>query len=219
MARKNRVTGDGWTVEIVKDNLSELEAFELEREKVIEYGGHARGGGKLTNLVAGGEQPLVATISIEIPDFGWSEAYHAAREFRVLSRLDQETLVKNFLAEIESTEGALDDLDYAGSENEDDSLGESASIVANVVRNVTEDGTRFLKRKISWKDLCMGIESASDELAAEIGNLRTHHARVRPLLELAASKTLAIFHAIDSGNRKAAEAYADKVAEKNAEFA
>jgi hypothetical protein len=207
---------DAWTVEILKDNLSELEAFQLEHEKVIEYGGPARSGGKLTNIVPGGQDPLAGTLCAQIPEFGWSEAYHAARRFRVISRLEQEQLVKDCLAQIDSTETALDDLDYEASENQNDSLADSAWTIGNIVRNLTRDGEHFLRRKISWKDLCMGIENAHDELATEMRNVNTHHARVRPLLELAASKITALFASVDSGNRDDAEAYAAKIAKENA---
>jgi len=48
--------GNAWKVEIVKDDLSELEAFQLEHDKVLEYGGPSRSGGSLTNIVHGGDQ-------------------------------------------------------------------------------------------------------------------------------------------------------------------
>jgi hypothetical protein len=209
---------DAWTVEIWMDNLSELEAFQLEHDKVIEYGGPSRSGGKLTNIVAGGEQPLAVTLSIQIPDFGWAEAYHAARRFRVIPRVEQEQLVKDFLAKIDSTETALDELDNDSLETQNNSMGESACIVANTVRNLIEDGENFIGRRISWKDFCMGVENANDELASEIRNLTTHHARVRPLLEFARSKVTTLFQAIDSGNREDAEAYAQKIAKENAKL-
>ena len=210
--------GDAWTVEILMENLSELEAFQLEHEKVIKYGGPARSGGRLTNVVPGGEQPLAVTLSIQIPDFGWSAAYHAARRFSVIPRVEQERIIKDFVTQIYSTETGLDELDYEGSEKQNDSLEESAWTISNIVRNLTQDGENFLRRRISWKDLCLGIESANDELATEIRNLTTHHARVRPLLKLAAGKTTILFQAIDSGNREDAEAYAQKIAKENAKI-
>ena len=112
----------------------------------------------------------------------------------------------------------MDDLDDEASENHTDSLEESAWTIGNIVRNLTQDGENFLRRRISWKELCMGVESAYDELATEIRNLTTHHARVRPLLELAAGKITTLFQAIDSGNRQDAEAYAQKIAKENAKI-
>lgn len=209
---------NAWTVEILMDDLSELEAFQLEHEKVVEYGGPARNGGKLTNVVPGGDQPLATTLSIQIPDFGWHEAYHAARRFCVVPRLEQEKLVKEYLAQIDSTETALDDLDNESMENQNDALGEIASIIANTLRNLIEDGNNFLRKRISWKEFCMGVENANDELATEILNLGTHHARVRPLLESAAGRISALFEAIDSGNREDAEAYAQNIAKENAKI-
>ena len=210
--------GDAWTVEILMYNLSELEAFQLEHEKVIEYGGPARSAGKLTNVVPGGDQPLATPLSIQLPDFGWHEAYHAARRFRVVPRLEQEKLVKECLPQIDSTETALDDLDNESLEKQNDPMGESASIIGNTLRNLIEDGNNFLRRRISWKEFCMGVENANDELAAEILNLGRHHARVRPLLEPATGMISALFQAIDSGNREDAEAYAQNIAKENAKI-
>jgi hypothetical protein len=210
--------GDDWTVEILKDDLSELEAFQLEHDKVIEYGGPSRSGGKLTNVVHGGEQPGAVTISLEILDFGWHAAYYAARKFRAIPRLEQETLVQGFLSQIDSTEIALDNLDNEGSDNQDDVLADSASTITNILRNAMEAGEDFLKRRLSWKEFSIVIEQTNDELMSEIGNLTTHHARVRPLLEFAAGEVRRLFEAIDSGNRESAEAYAHQIAKENAEL-
>ena len=64
----------------------------------------------------------------------------------------------------------------------------------------------------------MGVENASDELRTEISNSNTHHVCVRPLLELAVGKIMALFQVMDSGNREAAEAYAEKIAKENAKL-
>jgi len=206
--------GDGWTIEIVKDDLSEPEAFQLEHDKVIEYGGPARSRGKLTNVVPGGDQPAAVSLSVQIPDFGWYEAYRVARRFRIVPRLEQEQLLKDCLAQIDSIETALDDLHDEASESQNDSLADSAWTIGNSLRNVIEDGNNFLRKRISWKELCIGVENVYDELATESG--MTHHARVRPLLEVAASTIAALFQAVDSGNRDDAEAYAKKIAQENA---
>jgi hypothetical protein len=206
--------GDAWTIEIIKDNLSELEAFQLEHDKVTEYGGPAGSGGKLINVIPGGEQPLAVTLSVQIQDFGWYEAYRVARRFRVAPRIEQEQLVKDCLAQIDSIETALDDLHDEASESQNDSLVDSAWTIGNSLRNLIEDGNNFLRKRISWKELCIGVENVHDELATETG--MTHHARVRPLLEVAASTIAALFQAVDSGNRDDAEAYAEKIAKENA---
>ena len=73
---------DGWDVELVRDDLSEIEAFELEEELVETYGGSAPDGGALTNLIPGGESPVSVTVALPFDDRGWTKAYDAAREFR-----------------------------------------------------------------------------------------------------------------------------------------
>ena len=85
------------------------------------------------------------------------------------------------------------------------------------MQNLTNDADNFLRKRISWKDLCRGVENANDELNTEISNSITH-VRVRPLLEVAASTIAALFQAVDSGNRDDAEAYADKIAKENAKI-
>ncbi len=54
---KTASLGDGWEVVIIEDDLSEIEAFELEETLVWKYGGPASTGGDLTNWIPGGEPP------------------------------------------------------------------------------------------------------------------------------------------------------------------
>ena len=174
------------------------------------------------NRVHGGEDPQAVTFSIEIPDFGWHAAYRVAREFRVVPRLEQEQIVNECLAQIGPTETALEDLEFEGTEKQDDSLESSAGDVNNALANLIKDSKDFLKKRVSWKEFCMGVEETLDEITFEPPpGLPTHfydkpHARVRPLLESATSKLTSILQRIDSGNRVEAEAYAQKIASENA---
>jgi len=153
-------------------------------------------------------------LSLNFEDFGWAEAYHAARQFRSMSRDEQEQLVKDFLAQLDPTESALDDLDWEASERGSVSLGDSALTVGNTLRNVIKDGKNLVKRKISWKQFGTGVEQCHDELAVESGDLAAHHRRVRPLLELAAGIVTSLLKRIDSGNREEAEKYAKLIADE-----
>src|SRR5262245_2803202 len=58
--------GGAWDVEIVKNDLSELEAFDLEAELVDHHGGAAAEGGGLTNWLPGGENPDAVSIIVEL---------------------------------------------------------------------------------------------------------------------------------------------------------
>ena len=116
----------------------------------------------------------------------------------------------------------MDDLEFEGSEKQNDPLETSVGDVNNALANLIKDGSDFLKKRISWQEFCMGVEKTLDEITFEPPpGLPTHfynkpHARVRPLLEFATCKLTSVLQRIDSGNRAEAEAYAQKIASENA---
>lgn len=50
-----RLTGNGYVVKILKDNLLESEAYKLESELIASYGRISVDGGQLVNLAPGGD--------------------------------------------------------------------------------------------------------------------------------------------------------------------
>ena len=83
---KVKSLSNGWQVEIVKDDLSENEAFDLEISLIEKYGGPQAFGGKLTNEALGGKSSLEINLVFQFDDNSWSQAYFDARTFKQFSR-------------------------------------------------------------------------------------------------------------------------------------
>jgi hypothetical protein len=109
----------------------------------------------------------------------------------------------------------LDELEYECSEAGNDAVADVAGIIGNTLRNAIEEGHNLLKRRISWKEFCVAIEDAADELELEMQNHSTANSQVRIYLEPGVSVVRQMLQAVDSGNRHEAEAYAGKIANEN----
>ena len=68
--------------EILEDDLTEIEAFQLESEVVQEHGGARSNGGALTNWIPSGEDPAMVGISIQVGSEGCWKEYRRRRSFK-----------------------------------------------------------------------------------------------------------------------------------------
>lgn len=204
----------GWDVDIVQDDLSEIEAFEIEAELVEKYGGATATGGILKNWLPGGEDPASVQIEVQFDDNGWSAAYYAARKFKTLSRCEKEAIAASVNDALEPIAEYLSELDAETDEHDDSDLFDSVSTVESVIGGILDASTEFQRRRISWKDFGMAMEEGVEDLESEWDNIEEHHPKIRPLLNQAVSLTKPLFVAMDSGNREDAEESANrKVAE------
>lgn len=91
-----RSFSEGWDVEIVDQDMSELEAFELEAELVDRYREAESDGKEIANVGSGGETTLSYRLSFNFDDHGWSKAYSNARVFKEFPRDKEDAFVKDF---------------------------------------------------------------------------------------------------------------------------
>jgi len=201
---------DGWDVVIVKDNLSEIEAFELEAQLVEKYGGAIASGGQLTNYLPGGESPASVEIGMVLNDKGWSQAYYKFREFNKLTRREQENFANNLKEKLKPIFSQLADLENEGDESNNDQLFDSASTVTCIVYSLIEIISDYMRRRVSWKELGIGLEDAITDLKWELKEYTEHHHRVLPTMKMALEMMTICFTRIDSGNRASAEEQANK---------
>ena len=207
---KVSLIGGAWDVEIVRDDLSEIEAFELEAELVQKYGGAECRGGTLVNLIPGGEDPFA--VAVEFPGFylngDWFTAYNAARKFKAFSREEEETRVSQLKQALESIVLHLEALEKEAEENEDGELEESVIEVDFVIDNLCDATYDFLKRRISWKKFALAVEEAVEDVEMQQEDVK--HERVAPLFEQLSVLVEEFFEGIDSGNRSEAEQIANR---------
>jgi hypothetical protein len=213
---RTALLADGWEVEIVAEDLSELEAFGLEAELVTKYGGAKYEDGTLANLVPGGEATLSARLKISFNDGGWSQAYSAARRFLDLTRDKQEAFANNLVVNLDKV---LDNIERLQNENEDRSNDGSWADTPSrldpldglecIVGSFRDTATEFLRHRVSWKELGIELEEAVDDLESEEEN-QNFQGKATELLKIAQQTLKVALDAIDSGNRSEAEVYADR---------
>lgn len=206
---------EGWDVEIVKGDLSELEAFELEAELVEQHGGCATDGGRLTNLIPGGEDPVSIELGIEFDDGGWSAAYCDARTFKEFPRSQEEMLVARLKKEFDAIIARLMQLEEEAEDNNDEKLADSAMDVDGVIHNLWDVTSDFLRRRLSWKDFALNLEHTCEQLEFEIEDIVQYHPKVKTALKQAHKCASKLLIEIDSGNKKEAEETASRMTGKD----
>lgn len=204
---------NGWEVEIVESDLSEAEAFDLERQLIDQYGGSSHVGGTLTNIAMGGEGGLSLGISIHWDDHGWSEAYYQARHFKEMTRQAQEGFVCDLKSQLESWQGAAKELEWEAAETggklEDDAG--TLTVHFDILDGIIYD---FLKRRTPWKDVAIGLEEFIDDLESDKQDFTRSDKRVVSICDHALNIGRVFLAKIDSGNAKEAEAIADRISNK-----
>ena len=205
---------NGWDVELVKEDLSEIEAFELEAELVEQYGGSAVDGGRLTNRVSGGEDPLSIQLGIQFDDGGWSVAYYDARKFKEFPRCEEETLVEGLNKELDAIVSKLQNLEQESGGRYDEKLSDSVTDIDCFIGTLHDVSSDFLCRRVSWEDFALTLEETLDDLESELEDIAKYHKKVQPLLKQASQITTKMLLEIDSGNRKEAEETANRKTRK-----
>lgn len=151
---------NGWEVELVETDLSEIVAFQLEEKLVKEYGGSIHDGGTLTNLVHGGENPISVGIGFELVgdpepiDIGQSADW---------SRTEQVDLAKEVCIWLQRI---MDRIQVFVDEEPED--GDDIDDLEIIVGSAFDNGFKeFIRRRISWPDFCGSIEELVEDLVDE----------------------------------------------------
>jgi hypothetical protein len=164
---------DGWCVEIAEDDLSEIEAFEIEANLVEKFGGPAALNGALTNWIPGGEDPVSVRIEAplgELSELSESiakgrEEYAQARVFNKLTRQQEDELIDWIVESFEAIGSermvtfmeAIKSGHPIQSHDLEDHIQECQSVA--VERK---------QKRISWKDFCLDFEEAYEQFEFEV---------------------------------------------------
>ena len=204
---------NGWSVEIVEQDLTESEAFDLEAELVEQYGGCAAEGGTLTNWILGVEHPVSISLSFELPDDNGNEqVYQEARIFKNFPRTTSETFIKKMINDLDSIVVSLQHLEKEAKDKGDELLGDSVFDLDSCLNQVIlAAATDFLRHRLSWKDLALMLEEAHDEIDLQLWeDIDECHEKVWPLRKETHKIMSDIMELIDSGNRDEAEEIATR---------
>lgn len=196
---------DAWEVEIVKDKLSELEAYDLEAQLVEQHGGAAAEGGGLTNWFPGGENPASVSIVVSLgPTLGSQvDVYYKVRQFKSFPRAEQEGVVLLLKQCLDEAMDIIDELKDYAEERENDALASSLDNLDMILGdqlNIVDD---FLRRRISWQDFALGFEEMLDDLPKE--TIVQLHRKVQIVARAVVRESRKLFKLIDTGNRDEAE--------------
>jgi len=199
---------EGWSVKIVKDDLSEYEALELEGKLIEHYGGAHATGGKLTNW-GPGDHSLEVFVhhNYELHD-EWEKKYYEVRQFKHLSREEQLAITKHLTSTLGTIDVKLIEIIEKTEDEENEDLLDSAEVVENTVSDVLSCCEEILNYRISWTTFGIRIEEAFDDLDSEMEELSEHHEEIKPFLKQSYELVRDIYTSIDSGNREEAEEYA-----------
>ena len=201
---------NGWQVEIIQDDLSENEAFDLEFSLIEKYGGIQALGGKLTNESLGGESSLEIRFGFEFDDKGWSQAYFDARIFKQFSREKEEALVKEFNESLNRIHHDVDRFNDQAFDQDDDKLIDIADNLEYFAGSLVNFNTDFLRRRISWKELAISIEEVIEDIESDLENEETYQGNPRSILKELLRVSTEFLGKIDSGNKKEAEDIANR---------
>lgn len=199
----------GWQVEIVQDNLSENEAFDLEISLIEKYGGPEAIGGKLTNEALGGESSLEIHLGFQFDDNGWSQAYFDARFFKQFPREKEEALVQEYNESLLSIYHNIDRFNEEALNQDNDKLIEIADNLECFAGTLVNFNRDFLRRRISWKELAISIEDMIEDIECDLEDEQMYHGDARLVLESVLSIAEEFLTKIDSGNKKEAEEIAN----------
>jgi hypothetical protein len=208
---------DGWVVEIVGQDMSELEAFALEAELVDRYREAEAEGKEIANIGSGGETTLSCRLSYSFDDHGWSEAYSNARVFKDFPRDKEEALAKDFDGVLEPLCGEVELFREEAEKAIDGKVQSHADDLDYFAVNLRAGISDFLRRRLSWKDLALFVEEMIQDIESDLEGLPGRYRKARTLNNRLLAATVSFLSEIDSGNRKQAEDEADRLARQNGE--
>jgi len=202
----------GWDVEIVSQDMSELEAFELEAELVDRYREAEADGKEIANVGSGGESTLSSWLSCSFDDRGWSAAYSNARVFKNFSRDEEETLCKDFDETLEPLCREIASFREKAEEAMHEKIQNHADDLDFFAFNLRDGVSDFLRRRLSWKDLALFVEQMIEDIESDLEAVPSRYGKTLTLYRGLLGVATSFLSKIDSGNRKEAEAEADRVA-------
>lgn len=158
---------NGYLVEIVKDNLSELEACSLEQDLIQKYGKTWNESGTLVNLtdgaaIEGGE--IICGFSVTLPESiqkAW-EQEDARRKYKDLSSTEIGNIVSSVIKKIENIQDAF----YV--HHDPDTETDYEINLQMFIEQVLDSSKLLLKHKIVYRDFAIDLEDVKDDVELEI---------------------------------------------------
>ncbi len=158
---------NGYVVEIVKDNLTELEACSLEQELIQKYGKTWNKTGPLVNLtdgaaIEGGE--IICGFSIILPESIQKalEESDAQKKYKDLSSSEISDIASSLLKEMKVMQDTF--YTYHDSDTETDYEIDLQMCIDQML----DSAKLLLKHKIVYRDFTIDLEDARDDIELEL---------------------------------------------------
>lgn len=206
---------EGWDVEIVDQDMSELEAFDLEAELVDRYHEAEADGKGIANVGSGGETTLSSRLSFSFDDHGWSKAYSNSRVFKEFPRDKEEALAKDFDKALKPICGEIELFKEEVEESANDKVQEHVEDLDFFASNLRDEISEFLRRRLSWKDLALFVEEMIEDVESSLEDMPSSNGKARTLCKRLLAIAVSFLNVIDSGNRKKVEEEADRLAHQD----
>lgn len=147
---------DGLEVEVVSENLTEEEAYDLERELIGKYGKLSDGTGVLVNKTSGGSldfgESSIELFGIELPP-EVAAAYQARYDKATYRKLNREERTQLAGTVGERMQTFCDDYRALGIDDKDDPTDLEFAL-DTFMWQLLSNADKLSKRKISYKDFC-----------------------------------------------------------------
>ena len=175
---------NGYSVEIVKDHLTEDESCDYEVELMQKYGKLSDGTGTLVNILDGGDDSFGTTLRFTMPDAlseRLEEDYNN-KKYKELNPSQEKDFINNLKRDMEKFQKKFfalqDDFDYDVDEDESSDLQinlnsdseELDCIISSAIENIIHLAKKRNRKKISLKDFAYGLEEEFEDMEADLEN-------------------------------------------------
>lgn len=174
-----------YSVEIVKDNLTEDESCECEMELIEKYGRLSDKTGTLVNVLEGGNDILKTTLRVRLPDslVAKIEENYKSKQYKELKPNQEKDFIEKLRKEMESFQEAFLALQDDTQSDEDDEMYDLDCIIGSAIENTISLTNKCLRKKISYKDFAYGIEEGFEDMETDLEDFEPTE-RTEPLISL-----------------------------------
>ncbi|HUT29623.1 MAG TPA: hypothetical protein VMX13_07520 [Sedimentisphaerales bacterium] len=161
---------EGYSVEIVKEHLTEDESCDVEMDLIEKYGRLCDGNGTLVNMTDGGEDILGVTFRVSFPASLAEriEEDYKSRKYKELNPSQEKDFIEKLIRDMEHFQEVFLALQKKAGRDECDALVDLDCIIGGAIESTIHLAKKRLRKKISYKDFAYGIEEAFEDTEIDL---------------------------------------------------
>lgn len=166
--RKVENLSNGYEVEIIKDNISESEAYELENELIEQYGYEWNNSGILVNQKSGGDvlagDGLMVSINVNLPS-EIAEILEEEDDFKDLNETEQKDFINSIFPKITELSAIYKKI---LTDSEEDSYTYLENLIDNFLSDIPKAIKIYNSAKISFREFASYFQGAIWDVESEL---------------------------------------------------